>query len=259
MMRISSPAPNEPTLDEFRMGDELHARLNLDDGDPFPSLAEALYERLWKRIVNLEFAPGARLSEEALAKELGVSRTPVREALLRLGQVGLVRVSPRRGFAVPTISRADLIELYDLRAALEIYAARRATPLITDDEIAEHHERQHAAHRRSTSLSASAAEEFFRTDLALHNLLHQRGGNRRSARHLADLMGQLSLLSLRAAQAPTSRLAAIAEHRRILEALSARDTTRVASAIETHIEAVKARALEDVEAAVAIAPGEETD
>ena len=252
-MTRTLPTPSTETADGFRIGDELRARLAPVSGDPFPSVAEAPYERLWKRIVNLEFPPGTRLSEEELAKDLGASRTPVREALLRLGQVGLVRVSTRRGFSVPTVTRADVIELYDLRTALEVYATRRAAPLLTDDELAEHRARQRLAHQRATSLSPAAAEEFFRADLALHDLLHQRGGNRRSARLLADLMGQLSLLSLRAARATASRLAAIQEHTGILDALARRDADGAAAAMEAHVQAVKARALEDIEAAVGVA------
>ena len=119
-----------------RPGDELFARLQPSSPGAFPSVADAVYDRLWRRIVNREFEPGDRLVEETLAQELGTSRTPVREALLRLGQTGLVQVSSRKGFSVPITSPADITELYDLRSAIETYAIRRATPLISDDEIA---------------------------------------------------------------------------------------------------------------------------
>jgi len=232
----------------LRIGDEIDALLTPPAPDPFPSLADALYARLWKRIVNLEFPPGTRLSEEALAKELGVSRTPVREALLRLGQVGLLRLSARRGVSVPTIARVDVVELYDLRAALEGYAARRATPILSGEEIAAQRARQGRGDGGAASRSPAAAEEFFRADLSLHELLHQRGGNHRGARLLKDVMGQLGLLSLRAAHSPASRRAAIAEHSRILDALDRRDPAAAAEAMESHIEAVKGRALADVDA-----------
>lgn len=236
---------NPPSL---RIGDELHALMGPTQ-EAFPSLADAVYERLWKRIVNLDFPPGARLSEESLARELGVSRTPVREALLRLGEVGLVRVSTRRGFAVPEATPDDLGELYDLRAALEGFAARRAAPLLDDNEIAAHRELQRCAHERAVAGSPAAAEQFFRADIALHELLQRRGGNRRSARLVADVMGQLALASMRAAQNPAQRLLAIAEHNRILDALEARDPGAAASAMEEHVAAVKARTLADSEAA----------
>jgi DNA-binding GntR family transcriptional regulator len=240
----------------FRLGDELHALLTPASSDPFPSMADTLYDQLWKRIVNLEFPPATRLLDEALAKELGVSRTPVREALLRLAQVGLVRISTRRGFSIPTVVPSDVIELYDLRTAIEVYSTRRAIPLLTDDDVAVHYERQRLAHLRARSPSPSAAEEFCRADLALHELLHQRGGNRRSARLLTDVMGQLSLLSLRAARSPASRLAAVEEHTRILDALAHRDTGEAAAAMEAHLQAVKARALQDVESALGVSDRE---
>lgn len=243
----TAPAPAGNATGDLRLGDELQARLGPQDADPYPSVADALYERLWRQIVNLDYAPGQRLAEETLARELGVSRTPVREALLRLGEVGLVRVSPRRGFSVPIVSPDDLIELYDLRAALETHATRRATPLVSDADMAGQRAGQESAHERASADSPAAADEFFRADLALHEMLHRYGGNRRSARLLADVMGQLSLPSRRAARRPEHRLAVIAEHNRILGALSERDAGAAAAAMADHIEAVKQRALIDLE------------
>jgi DNA-binding GntR family transcriptional regulator len=230
--------------DRFRIGDELHALLAQPDSEPFPSLVDSLYASLWKRIVNLEFPPGTRLSDEAVARELGVSRTPVREALNRLSQVGLVQVNPRRGFFVPTISREDVIELYDLRQAIEIFVTRRATPVVADEEIAAHREYQRRAHEHAAT-DPTATAEFYRADLLLHELLHRYGGNRRSARSLADIMGQLALLSLRTAQLPPRRAAAIDEHAAILDALARRDADAAAAAMQAHIEGVKKRVLED--------------
>jgi DNA-binding GntR family transcriptional regulator len=252
--RAPAPAPPGNATGDLRMGDALQARLGHHDADPFPSVADAVYERLWRQIVNLDFAPGERLAEETLARVLGVSRTPVREALLRLGEVGLVRVSPRRGFSMPIVSPDDLIELYDLRAALETHATQRATPLVSDADIADQRARQQSAHDRAVAGSPAAADEFFRADIALHEMLHAYGGNRRSARLLTDLMGQLSLPSRRAARHPENRLAAIAEHNRILAALSERDASAATTAMADHIEAVKQRALVDL-TAVRVAGG----
>lgn len=237
----------------LRIADELQSLL-APVGDGFPSLADAIYERLWSRLVNLEFPPGGRLSDDALAKELGVSRTPVREALLRLGEVGLVRVTTRRGFAVPAIDAADAAELYDVRAAIEGFATRRATPLLTDTEIADHRARQREAHAQARGDSAAASEAFFRADLALHELLQRKGGNRRSARILADVMGQLSLLAMRSALNPSHRVLAIGEHTVILDALAERDPAAAAAAMEAHLAAVKVRAIADLAAAPAGGP-----
>ncbi len=230
-----------------RPGDELFARLKPASSDAFPSVADSVYDRLWRRIVNREFAPGNRLVEDALAQELGTSRTPVREALLRLGQTGLVQVSSRKGFSVPITTASDIIELYDLRCAIETYAIRRATPLISDDDIAVHRGLQQAALRRSQERDPATAEAFFQADLALHSIVHALGGNPRSMRILSEVMGQLSLLSMRASLVPERNQLAIAEHQTILDALEARDPQAAARAMEAHVEAVKHRSLTDLE------------
>lgn len=231
----------------LRLGDELFARFVPPSPEAFPSVADAVYDQLWRRVVNREFRPGDRLVEDALAQDLGTSRTPVREALLRLGQTGLVQVSSRKGFSIPVITSTDVIELYDLRAAIETYAIRRATPLISDDEIATHRGLQRAALRQSQERDTAVAEAFFRADVALHSVLHALGGNGRSTRILSEAMGQLSLLSMRAAIIPERNQFAIAEHQAILDALDARDPDAAAAAMEAHMEAVKQRSLADLE------------
>lgn len=230
-----------------RLGDELFARFMPAPAGAFPSVADAVYDQLWRRVVNREFEPGDRLVEEMLAQELGTSRTPVREALLRLGQTGLVQVSNRKGFSVPVITSEDVIELYDLRSAVETYAIRRATPLISDEEIAAHRGLQQAALLRSQKRDSATGEAFFRADLALHSVVHALGGNRRSMRILSDVMGQLSLLSMRAALGTSQNQMAIAEHHAILDALESRDPEQSARVMEAHIEAVKQRSLADLE------------
>lgn len=229
----------------LRIGDALQALRERAGSEGFPSLSDALYEELWKRIVNLEFAPGSRLSDDMIANELGVSRTPVREALLRLSQTGLVRINSRRGFFVPVVTRQDASEIYDLRIALESFAARIATPLLSDDDLAPHLERQERVLARATSLAPADAEDFVQSDFLLHDLLLQRAGNHRMRQILADLKGQLSIVHLRIAQVPDWRLAAVEEHGRILDALVARDAEASAKAMEDHLQGVKMRVLKD--------------
>jgi DNA-binding GntR family transcriptional regulator len=234
----------------LRLGDELFARFVPPSPEAFPSVADTVYDWLWRRVVNREFRPGDRLVEDTLAQELGTSRTPVREALLRLGQTGLVQVSSRKGFSVPVITADDIIELYDLRAAIETYAIRRATPLISDEEIATHRGLQQAALRQSQERDTATAEAFFRADLALHSVLHVLGGNRRSTRILSETMGQLSLLSMRASIVPERNQLAIVEHQTILDALADRDVDAAAAAMEAHLESVKQRSLSDLEGGI---------
>lgn len=88
-------------------------------------------------ILDGRLAPGARLKEEQLAKDLGISRTPVREALLLLQAEGLIESVPNRGAMVRSYSPEELEDMYDLRALLESYAARRAATRVTEEELVE--------------------------------------------------------------------------------------------------------------------------
>src|SRR5438309_11120403 len=103
----------------------------LQEGEPLVRNASmAATELIREAIVDGRLEPGRRLKEEELARELGISRTPVREALLVLQSEGLVAAEPNRGASVRAHDAADLDDLYQLRALLEGYAARRAAPRI---------------------------------------------------------------------------------------------------------------------------------
>lgn len=228
-----------------RPGDALHAMLVQPSREAFPNLVDGLYDLLWKRIVNLEFPSGARLSDVALAKELHVSRTPIREALYRLTQDGLVRVSARRGFFVATIDHQEATEIFDLRIALEVLATRLATPVLSDEEIATHAERQRRARERGDSTDQVDVDEYFHANLLLHDMLLQRAGNRKMLQILANLKAQLMVINMHTAQVPERRLQAIAEHEYLLAALATRDSLAASAAMEVHLQAVKERVLGD--------------
>jgi DNA-binding GntR family transcriptional regulator len=208
-------------------------------------MTDSLYDAIWRRIVNLEFAPGTRLSDEVLARDFGVSRTPVREALYRLSQVGLVQVNARRGFFVSRLTRQSIDELYDVRTALESFAIARATPRINPDDLEPQFEALDARLASVDESSPDAAERFVRSDLSLHQLCVSRAGNERLAQALKDVSGQLAITVLRLALTPDGRLRAIEEHRHILQALLDGDGRAAATAMEDHIQAVKIRVLEE--------------
>ncbi len=227
----------------IRPGDLLQELRSSDARSGFPNLGDAIYDVMWRRIVNLEFAPGSRLPDDALARELGVSRTPVREALYRLGEVGLVQIHPRRGFFVPTLYREDVVEVYDCRIALESFAARISTPLLDDADIAPHVDRQRRVRETVGAGDPASAEAFVQSDLLLHDLLIQRTGNRRMQQMLIDLRGQLSVVHLWMTQVPDFVARAVEEQGAMLDALLAGDAERAGSAMEAHLQNVKTRVL----------------
>ena len=109
----------------------------LEQGEPLVRNASvAATELIREAIIDGRLAPGTRLKEEELARELGISRTPVREALLLLQAEGLVEATPNRGATVRSHTAEDLDDLYQLRALLEGHAARRAATRISDEVIA---------------------------------------------------------------------------------------------------------------------------
>src|SRR5579864_9777932 len=96
----------------------------------------AATELIREAIIDGRLPPGQRLKEEELAQELGISRTPVREALLILQAEGLVTAVPNRGAVVRTYTESDLVDMYELRALLESFAAHQAAKRITEAQLA---------------------------------------------------------------------------------------------------------------------------
>ncbi|MGQ9482645.1 GntR family transcriptional regulator [Chloroflexus sp.] len=98
--------------------------------------ADQVYRRLRRLLIEGHYPPGSRLIEERLAQDLGVSRTPVRQALVRAAAEGLVQIFPNRGAVARSFTVDDLIEMYDLRALLEGHAAYLAARRITAEQLA---------------------------------------------------------------------------------------------------------------------------
>ena len=160
---------------------------------PLPAtrtLSEQVYHAVRARIMAGALAPGTFLREKDL-ESMGVSRTPIREALGRLASEGFLERLPHRGFRVPEESVANLLELYPIVASLELLAGRLAFDRFTTEDVA-----------RLREINARLAEARDRGDVramldlntAFHRLITERGGNRRLALLLDDLRSQLSRL-----------------------------------------------------------------
>jgi len=196
---------------------------------------EAAYERLRAALARGELAPGARLFEPELAGLLGVSRTPVREALMRLAQEGLVELLPGRGARVRVLSPDEVAEVYEVRAALEAEAARlaalRASPA-AKTALAEAEAELHRIPPEDVAAQTAA-------DARFHAALVAASGNRELERLFHQLDAKLALarrFSSDENQSPKT----LAEHRAILEAILASDPDRAAAAARAHIERFKA-------------------
>jgi DNA-binding GntR family transcriptional regulator len=183
-----------------------------------------------------ELTPGTRLSVPELARQLNVSRTPAREALMRLEHEGLVSVTPRRGAVVLNAQTQDLEEIFQFREALEGMAARLATRKITDHELDQLRE-EFRAH--TDAVHAHDLGEHVAHDRRFHEIIAQVSGNRRIAAELERVRSQLDLVTMNASTERGAVDERIVEaHREILDAIEHRDGRAAEAAARRHIRAI---------------------
>src|SRR5262249_2829946 len=138
------------------------------------TLGRQVYEHLLQRIFSGELVPGTTLREGELAAQLGVSRTPIREALGRLSEYGVVESRPNHGAIVRRLGREELIHIYQVREALEGMAIQLACGKLTDADFARLDKLAEAARDSSAPHFFKACDEF---DVGLHLLIADRTGN----------------------------------------------------------------------------------
>jgi DNA-binding GntR family transcriptional regulator len=149
------------------------------------SMRESAGEAIRQALYGRRFDPGQSLSEAGLASEMGISRGPVREALLLLVQEGLVTHSPNRGFSVVQITAADLQEIHDVRVPLETTALAMAKPHIAKTDIARLEELKNKMVDEYTDQNVLLCSQ---SDMAFHRLIWDRTGNARLAEVLRNLL-----------------------------------------------------------------------
>jgi DNA-binding GntR family transcriptional regulator len=148
------------------------------------TLARKVYEHLLRQIFSGELSPGSPLRESELSNQLGVSRTPIREALGRLSEYGVVKSRPNHGCVVARMGRDELIELHQVREALEGMAAELACGQLTAADFARLDALVEASRDESAPDYLEACDEF---DVTLHALIAERSGNRLLVREIRKL------------------------------------------------------------------------
>jgi len=219
------------------------------------SIQEKAYTHIRAKILSGEFAPGAALSEASIARELGNSRGPLREAVRRLTAEGLLRPSPTGGSVVVDFSRRDVAELYELREALEVYAAGKAAEhglrpaelealkelvgavLLLRDELevsGEHH------------LGREAMERFIRIDLRFHSTLVRAAANSRILKAMADTRVLLNIFRISRKGHDAAQLTQIHRyHNEILLAIARQDSQEAMRLLGEHIRVSKEERLKE--------------
>jgi DNA-binding GntR family transcriptional regulator len=200
------------------------------------SLSERAYQQIRRMIIRLDLAPGTVVREDQLQIELGMGRTPIREALQRLVRDQFVTVIPRRGVFVSSIDVSELATLYETRAIIEPYAARLACARGT----ASHWDAMAAALDRAVQPGTTALE-LLDIDRECHELVWQAAENRFLTDTLDMLYAQSDRLWHMYLSDVDDMADAVAEHREILGALRDGDGERAAKLTEDHIRSFDAQ------------------
>jgi DNA-binding GntR family transcriptional regulator len=204
------------------------------------NLNEQVYETLRQRILHRQPGPGAKLSLHELASELGVSRSPVHHALTRLVQEGLLSVKARRGYYVTPITAEAIHNGYDVRLALELFAAEKAVGHLDRDQLALFRE------RLDRSIAAISDGSWDVANARFHEYQVELAGNDLLTQHYRDLSVNLMMQVVRGGQVEGGDYLAT-EHGAIVEAFERGDLDAARAAIRAHVESGRSIALEALE------------
>ena len=196
------------------------------------SLEEMVYLRLEEEILSGELERGTSLGEIALAKRLGVSRTPIRGALHRLSEEGLVEISPNRGASVLGINIDDLVDIYMLRERVEGLASSLAATRITEEELARLTE---AVELAEFYISKNDTEHIKELDTVFHSIIYKASGSRFLAGTLSELHRKIKAYRKRSFSVPGRVDKSENEHREILEAIKRGDAEMADRLTSLHV------------------------
>jgi DNA-binding GntR family transcriptional regulator len=199
------------------------------------SSTERAYRELKSRIVTCELPPGMELREATLSEELGLGRTPVREAMSRLVHEGLMEVRARQGYRVAPINLAQVHQLFEFRLILEPAAVELAVHKSTPEDLAALHDLAHQASR----VGAVAADRYLSDHLAFHVALAKRSGNERLTRAIEDVLLEMERILRISVTGQVEPIGG--EHHELYEALAQGDAAAAKAAMIDQIERSRTR------------------
>jgi DNA-binding GntR family transcriptional regulator len=226
----------------------------LNDSKSKTRAVENLSARVYNQIKNLilcnEFMPGQKLHHQQLSERLGVSRTPVREALTRLVQEGYVSFLPNRGFTCKEIRMQEAEELYELREALEAFAVEKAIANLTDSALALLRDKMNSYGR---DVQNRFTRERLVYDQDVHIEIARLAGNETLTSMLAHVFERIVLKRRTdGLYDPARGMTAHQEHLQLLEAIERRDPRDAVATIRSHIQAGKKNVMADLKQRQAI-------
>jgi DNA-binding GntR family transcriptional regulator len=214
------------------------------------NLSARVYLQIKNLILSNEIMPGQKLHHQQLSERLGVSRTPIREALTRLVQEGYVSFLPNRGFTCKEIGMQEAEELYELREALEAFAVEKALETSTDATLRHLREKMNAYGR---DVQNRFTRERLVYDQDVHLEIAQLTGNETLRNTLSHVFERIVLKRRTdGLYDPGRGVAAHQEHLRLLEAMERRDAAQAVAILRSHIQAGKKNVMGDLERRQAI-------
>ena len=213
--------------------------------DSYQPLREVVCESLREAIRRGILKPGERIMEIQLAEELGVSRTPVREAIRKLELEGYVVMMPRRGTYVANMSIRDINEIFEIRTSLESLSNGLAAEHITDEEL-EHLQRLLVI--IGGYIKEGNMEKIVETDIEFHDLMYHAARNQRLVGIISNLRDQLTRFRTLSMSHPGRLEATLEEHKAIVEAIANGDRRSASKAAERHMENSEKTLLQAMEA-----------
>lgn len=201
-------------------------------------------ERLRVLIDSGELAPGTRLNEIELCNTMGVSRTPLREAIRSLATEGLIELQPNRGAIVSIVSQEDVTEILPIMASLEGLGGRLAAIHMDQSKIAQVRKihDQMIAHYKNNEVA-----EYFETNRLIHELITEGSGNQTLVDTINSLSAKVRRARFTAQMSKESWAKAVSEHEEMIAALEAQDPDRLEAILVQHVETKRATILGSIE------------
>lgn len=216
------------------------ANLNLEKLLPAPSLKEMALMTIKEAILSKKLEPEKMYTEAVLTNELGISRTPVREALIHLASQGLIVYHPRKGFQIKLLTEKDVENLFELRLALELSVIRHITADLTDRSLAEI---EKISLRYQKVVQKGDPVQSIRANRDFHICLANLTENSYLIKALDEIRDLTDLASIRSLEVDSRTLEAVDEHERIFAELKKKSVDGALREMEAHIRTTKERVL----------------
>lgn len=201
--------------------------------DAYKPLRDIVCEAMRQAMVDGVFHPGERLMEIQLAEDLGVSRTPVREAIRKLELEGFVVIIPRRGTYVADISIRDINEVYEIRIALDVLAAGLAAARISSEDFIKLNE---YLHEIEECIENNHTDKLVELDVAFHDVLYHASNNKRLVGIISNLREQMTRIRTRSMNYRDRRHETFQEHRKLVAAIADKNVEEAKRIAREHLE-----------------------